>query len=118
MCPLFGSMDFSNLTGFDIAADLAPLTALQHAMENSVQSSISPTSQIPENGETDTRKVFFITNCGSLVGRVIAKVALEHGHLVAACAREKHLADLSVCISIECCLISSRLPPIFLIRVS
>src|SRR5215475_12094441 len=39
-------------------------------------------------------KVFFITNCGSLLGRTIAQVALDRGHCVAACAREKHLQDL------------------------
>ena len=90
-------MDFSGLTEFDIEADLDPLAALQNAMQSSAHhSSTSPTSQMPQNGEADSRKVFFITNCGSLLGRTIAKVALEHGHLVAACAREKHLADLSV----------------------
>jgi hypothetical protein len=105
-------MDFP---GFDIEADLAPLTALHNA------TSSSPTTQLPqsqannlpdfqfpttapednfppklESSESPSRKVFFITNCGSLLGRTIAQIALDRGHYVAACAREKHLADLNV----------------------
>jgi hypothetical protein len=101
--------------GFNIEADLAPLTALHHA------TSSSPTAQLPQSqannptnfqfqttipegsfpprpdlsGDLD-RKVFFITNCGSLLGKTIAQIALERGHYVAACAREKHLGDLNV----------------------
>src|SRR5271170_646343 len=107
-------MDFP---GFDIEADLAPLTALHAASSSSNannprQPSLStydfspPQQHVPDssssfrrpptfNGSSDC-KVFFITNCGSLLGRTIAQVALDRGHYVAACAREKHLADLSV----------------------
>jgi hypothetical protein len=106
-------MDFSQLPGFDIDADLAPLTALHNATAaaaanhqqpapvdnlsnfqfSSTEDTFDPNSNL--NGDTD-QKVFFITNCGSLLGRTIAQVALDRGHLVAACAREKHLADLTV----------------------
>jgi hypothetical protein len=110
-------MDFDNLPGFDIEADLANL---QSPNQNSRQGSMSifqfgndlddpfgsttsPEQQLPPqqqpaptaNGDPE-KKVFFITNCGSLLGRTIAQVALERGHFVAACAREKHLADLNV----------------------
>jgi hypothetical protein len=109
-------MDFSKLPGFDIEADLAPLTALHNAsaQEQQQQKPVSdlshlqftplPETPLPvtesdsfpsQNGDSD-RKVFFITNCGSLLGRTIAQVALDRGHYVAACAREKHLADLNV----------------------
>jgi hypothetical protein len=105
-------MDFSQLPGFDIEADLAPLTALHNASTaatsnhhqpapdnlsnfrfSSTEETFDPDSNL--NGDSE-QKVFFITNCGSLLGRTIAQVALDRGHLVAACAREKHLADLSV----------------------
>jgi hypothetical protein len=112
------TMDFANLPGFDIEADLAPLTNLQSPNQNSRQGSMSifqfgndlddpfgstspEQQQLPQhaaptaNGDPE-KKVFFITNCGSLLGRTIAQVALERGHCVAACAREKHLADLNV----------------------
>jgi hypothetical protein len=112
-------MDFTQMPGFDIEADLAPLTALHNAQTTAAQqqqqqqqqpsdvqtsglfSFSSPntdfTQQLPSslNGNTE-HKVFFITNCGSLLGRTIAQVALDRGHFVAACAREKHLADLTV----------------------
>jgi len=106
-------MDFP---GFDIEADLAPLTAL-HAASSSTNANhprqpslstfdfspphqhVTDSSTFPPpptlNGSSE-HKVFFITNCGSLLGRTIAQVALDRGHYVAACAREKHLADLSV----------------------
>src|SRR5438477_5186720 len=111
------------MPGFDIEADLASLTALhaqqqqqqqqtasQHLQQQSPQESFSvPTTsapftfspsttfqRIPSLNHDTERKVFFITNCGSLLGRTIAQVALDRGHLVAACAREKHLADLNV----------------------
>jgi hypothetical protein len=103
-------MDY--LASFDIEADLAPLIALHNSTQQRQSSqddldfqftSTLPTDNIlPEtqqplnlNGNAD-RKVFFITNCGSLLGRTIAQVALDRGHYVAACAREKHLADLNV----------------------
>jgi hypothetical protein len=116
-------MDFANLPGFDIEADLAPLTALQNTGSSNQQNTSPNTGSIPNfpfasalnedafpppttlglNGNAATtpttnsdRKVFFITNCGSLLGRTIAQVALDRGHLVAACAREKHLGDLAV----------------------
>jgi len=96
------------MPGFDIEADLAPLTALHNASNQQQQqpapnlsnfqfSSPESHSYQPMTGTPDDRKVFFITNCGSLLGRTIAQVALDRGHLVAACAREKHLADLNVC---------------------
>jgi hypothetical protein len=116
------------MPGFDIEADLAPLTALhqaqqqhqhqqtaaQHLQQHSPQEPFSvPTTsapftfspstsfpRIPSLDHDTERKVFFITNCGSLLGRTIAQVALDRGHFVAACAREKHLADLNV---IPCC---------------
>lgn len=112
-------MDFANLPGFDIEADLAPLTNLQspnqsrqgsmsifqfgNDLDDPFGSTTSPEQQpLPQhqpaptaNGDPE-KKVFFITNCGSLLGRTIAQVALERGHCVAACAREKHLADLNV----------------------
>jgi hypothetical protein len=111
-------MDFTQMPGFDIEADLAPLTALHNAQTTAAQqqqqqqqpsdvqtsglfSFSSPNTdfaqQLPSslNGNTE-HKVFFITNCGSLLGRTIAQVALDRGHFVAACAREKHLADLTV----------------------
>src|SRR5271170_474165 len=108
-------MNFSSLSGFDIEADLAPLTATLHNSTTSSstqqqqpqqQSNHSPFQFSPSstfgqqqpsnaNGNTDSeRKVFFITNCGSLLGRTIAQVALDRGHYIAAWAREKHLADL------------------------
>ena len=107
-------MDFSRLPGFDIEADLAPLTALHNVttsqqstspqqpqpnlanflFSSTLQEFPNPQQQDP-NVESE-KKVFFITNCGSLLGRTIAQVALDRGHYVAACAREKHLADLNV----------------------
>ena len=121
-------MDLADLRGFDIEADLSPLTNLQSSGQNHqpttdpishVQFSAGPledpfatSSPSPQRQEQQHRqpplhlvetlngdsnkKVFFITNCGSLLGRTIAQVALERGHSVAACAREKHLADLNV----------------------
>jgi hypothetical protein len=108
-------MDFSQLPGFDIEVDLAPLTALHNAStaSNHQQTAVDTLSNFQFSSTEDTfdpnsnlngdleQKVFFITNCGSLLGRTIAQVALDRGHLVAACAREKHLADLSVGLPIE-----------------
>jgi hypothetical protein len=110
-------MDFSQLPGFDIEADLAPLTALHNAstaaVSNQQQTAADALSNFQFSNTDDTfdpnsnlnsdleQKVFFITNCGSLLGRTIAQVALDRGHLVAACAREKHLADLSVDLPID-----------------
>ena len=117
-------MGFANLPGFDIEADPAPLTNIQRPGENN-EPTVNPISQFrfptepledqfgtssptprhqerhgkllvkTPNGDSN-KKVFFITNCGSLLGRTIAQMALERGHYVAACAREKHLADLKV----------------------
>jgi hypothetical protein len=101
------------LSGFNIEADFASLAGIhtsptttqqpQPASGNSfshfsfspplVNTDFSQREHINGDGE---RKVFFITNCGSLLGRTIAQVALDRGHLVAACAREKHLGDLNV----------------------
>src|SRR6266496_4844730 len=120
-------MDFSNLPGFDIEADLAPLTSLHNASTHQQQQQqqqqqeqqqrqqpesdlshfqltplpettfpTSETQSLPSQKGDSDRKVFFITNCGSLLGKTIAQVALDRGHYVAACAREKHLADLNV----------------------
>ena len=87
---------------FDLDADIAPLTELQPSTQPLGGLEFSPPlttfhAHPPStaNGSTEG-KVFFITNCGSLLGRTIAQVALERGHFVAACAREKHLADLNV----------------------
>jgi hypothetical protein len=99
-------MDYSHpLGGFDIEADLAPLTAI-HASSSATQTQNDLSNFQFESNESDysppqingnlAQKVFFITNCGSLLGRTIAQVALDRGHYVAACAREKHLADLNV----------------------
>jgi hypothetical protein len=95
-------MDFP---GFDIEADLASVTGYPTSSPSILPSfDFSPSAQHQNatphqrqslNGDPDV-KVFFITNCGSLLGRTIAQVALERGHLVAACAREKHLGDLNV----------------------
>jgi hypothetical protein len=85
-------MDFASLPGFDIEADLASLTAFQR-QQRQQQHQQHPQFPSPSGSPP---KVFFITNCGSLLGKTIAQVALDNGHLVAACAREKHLADLSV----------------------
>lgn len=122
--PPLGRMGFANLPGFDIEADPAPLTNIQRPGENN-EPTVNPISQFrfttepPEdqfgtssptqqqqgkpppqlvetpNGDSN-QKVFFITNCGSLLGRTIAQIALERGHCVAACAREKHLPNLKV----------------------
>ena len=119
--PRLGRMDFA---GFDIEANLAPFINPQGHGENR-EPTINPISQFrfptepledqfgtssptprhqerhgkllvkTPNGDSN-KKVFFITNCGSLLGRTIAQMALERGHYVAACAREKHLADLKV----------------------
>ena len=119
-------MDFSNLPGFSFDTDLTPLTTLHNSTTNSsnqpqpTQSTAAQpdslanfqfastltdvfppasSTSIGPNGTTPAntgQKVFFITNCGSLLGRTIAQVALDRGHLVAACAREKHLGDLAV----------------------
>jgi hypothetical protein len=105
-------MDFS---GFGFEADITPLRSL-HTKSSSATQSLQQQSPVtdfqfpllPENtfsittGQEETlnsdsdRKAFFITNCGSLLGKTIARVALERGHFVAACARAKHLADLNV----------------------
>lgn len=129
-------MEFTGLPGFDIEADLAPLAALHNAMassSNQAQNAPTPSNTLPDfqfpstlddntfppplglngNRANPDQKVFFITNCGSLLGRTIAQVALDRGHYVAACAREKHLADLSVrsdfCEEVDCLVISDRL---------
>src|SRR5579859_4274282 len=110
-------MDFTSMPGFDIEADLAPLTALHNAQTTSAAAAAQQQSSTagstarftfspPAAAAASTfthplgslhtntdQKVFFITNCGSLLGRTIAQVALDRGHFVAACAREKHLAD-------------------------
>ena len=39
-------------------------------------------------------KVWMITNCGSLLGKIIAEAALRNGNCVAACTRERHTPDL------------------------
>lgn len=109
-------MDFP---GFDVEADLAPLAALHNATPSSSATQL-PQPQVntladfqfsapiledslpppPELSSELDRKVFFISNCGSLVGKTIAQTALERGHYVAACARERHLADLNVCLGL------------------
>jgi hypothetical protein len=99
-------MDFSHpLSAFDIEADLAPLTGIQPSSASQRPQNDLSRYQFPADNEDYTpphvnghsgQKVFFITNCGSLLGRTIAQVALDQGHYVAACAREKHLADLNV----------------------
>ena len=62
------------------------------------------------NEASSSPKVWFITNCGALLGRIIAQTALSRGHSVAACARERHIPDLYAlslqyldkCLLIEC----------------
>ena len=108
-------MDYSRLPVYDIEAGLVPLTSLPNMshqqQEDHCQQSTSPQqtlqtfnfessiSQFPPRfdlHDDSERKVFFITNCGGLLGKTIARVALNRGHYVAACARERHLADLNV----------------------
>ena len=98
-------MNFPNpLSGFDIEADLTSLTSLQTPSTRAPPRNLSnynfpdPEESSPQLNGTSAQKVFFITNCGSLLGRTIAQVALDQGHYVAACAREKHLADLNVLV--------------------
>src|SRR5262245_19512317 len=90
-------MDFTNLPGFDIDADLVPLhnTTTSPSLPP-FPFPAPPTQNLDLPTPSNPKKVFFITNCGSLLGRTIAQTALEHGHRVAACAREKHLDDLTV----------------------